>query len=309
MDASRVTAFVLAGGEGRRLLPLTADRPKPALEAGGCRIVDFVLSNLRNSGVRSVYVLLQYKPQALLGHLERHWSPSAGPMAVVPVVGEDFAGTADAVARNLHLLRAPADAVAVFAADHVYRMDLRPMLAFHEARAAQATVAALPVPLAQARGFGVIETGEGQRVAAFEEKPAQPAPLPGDPSRAFVSMGNYVFRPDALRRALGQTLAAGEHDFGRHVMPRLAREGGLFAYDYAADTVPGLQPHEQPGYWRDVGTLAAYLGALDDLHGPTPALDTRNPAWPIGPLDERAAAASRREPFRAQSALRRDATA
>lgn len=298
MDSSGVTAFVLAGGEGSRLRPLTNEHPKPALPVGGWRIIDFVLSNLRNSGVRSVVVLLQYKPQVLLDHLTRHWAGADAGMRTELVVGEDFAGTADAVRRSLHLLRAPANVVAVFAADHVYRMDLRQMLAFHGERGADASVAALPVPLEEARSFGVIRTDALQRITGFEEKPAQPTPMPHDPRRAFVSMGNYLFRPDVLRRALDEARERGESDFGRHVLPRLAQAQRLFAYDFRRNIVPGLKPHEQSAYWRDVGTLQAYAAACDDTLGPRPALDPANPQWPIGVPAAQALDAPVSEPLR-----------
>lgn len=288
MDASRVTAFVLAGGEGRRLRPLTNDRPKPALSVGPCRIIDFVLSNLRNSGIRSAFVLLQYKPQVLLAHLARHWGRSDAGMRVEPVVGEDFEGTADAVRRSLHLLRGPADAVAVFAADHVYRMDVGQMLAFNREHGADASVAALPVPIAQASDFGVICVDAGQRITGFEEKPARPTSMPDDPQRAFVSMGNYLFRPEVLRRALHEASERGENDFGHHVLPRLVRARRLFAYDFRRNVVPGLKPYEQPAYWRDVGTLQAYTAAYDDVLGARPALDPNNAQWPIGMPTSRA---------------------
>jgi glucose-1-phosphate adenylyltransferase len=286
MDETPVTAFVLAGGEGRRLRPLTETQPKPALPfADGCRIIDFVLSNLLNSGIRSVFVLLQYKPQVLVDHLAANWRSEDGGVSIEPVLpaARAFDGTADAVHQSLDVLNlCEPEAVAVFAADHVYRMDARQMLAFHRASDADATVAALPVPIEDAREFGVMRVDGESRITEFQEKPLHPAPMPDDPDRAFVSMGNYLFRPAVLRQALREASLRGEHDFGRHVLPRLIGTHRVMAYDFKRNVVPGLKPHEQPCYWRDVGTLVSYAAARADVAGTQPLLCLDNPAWPIG---------------------------
>jgi glucose-1-phosphate adenylyltransferase len=286
MNAPRIVAFVMAGGEGRRLRPLTDEIPKPALPfADRCRLIDFVLSNLHNSGIRSTFVLLQYKPRALVEHLASNWAganlePGEFIEPVLPATS--FKGTADAVRQSLDRIEGlEPDLVAVFAADHVYRMDVRAMAAFHRACDADATVAALPVPIEQACEFGLVRADAHARIRGFVEKPAVPTPAPDDASCAFVSMGNYLFRPGALRAALRAAAQQDEHDFGHHVLPRLVREGRVFAYDFRRNRIPGLSACEEPGYWRDVGTVAAYREAERDVLGPQPRLALDNPAWPI----------------------------
>lgn len=292
MGALRILGFVLAGGEGRRLRPLTEDRAKPAVDvSGGHRIVDFVLANLANSGVPWIYLLAQYKPGPLIEHVARVWRPSLAKRGCVlrPVVPDGpnaaYRGTADAVYRNLHLLsQHELDVVAVFAADHVYRMDIRQMSDFHVQQRADVTVAATPVPLDEARAFGVIQSGADGRIEAFREKPEHPVPMGHDPRRAFASMGNYLFDPIALSNLLEATVARGGRDFGHDVLPDAVRSGArVFAYDFSTNRVPGVQPHEDPAYWRDVGTVEALDQARRDLEGPTPRLDLRNVDWPLRP--------------------------
>jgi glucose-1-phosphate adenylyltransferase len=292
MSSSRILALVLAGGEGRRLRPLTDEQPKPAVDLGqGCRIVDFALANLANSGVPWIYLLAQYKPAPLIEHVARVWRPLLAKRgcllhAVLPAgSGGRFKGTADAVYRNLHLVeRHRPGLVAVFAADHVYRMDLRPMAEYHKSRPAEVTIAAVPVPLEHASSFGVIQARADGAVAGFEEKPARPAPMPGDPRRAYISMGNYLFDPPALARLLEAVVGRGATDFGHDVLPYAVRAGAhVFAYDFSANRVPGLKPYEEATYWRDVGTLEALAEARRDLEGPMPRLDLRNPQWPVCP--------------------------
>jgi glucose-1-phosphate adenylyltransferase len=286
----RILAFVLAGGEGKRLRPLTVERPKPALPfVDGVHIIDFVLSNLLNSGVRSVYVLAQYKPQSLTEHLETSWdegfrrrggflrtvvAPSEGDLA--------FKGTADAVRKNLKLVEAHApDLVAVFAADHVYRMDLRQMADFHCRRKAEVSIAATPVPLAAASSFGVIVADQRGRILSFEEKPEHPTPVPGDPTHAYASMGNYLFEPGALLELLGECDRTGGTDFGYHVMPRLPHRTRAYAYDFSGNRIPGLRPWEEHAYWRDVGTPECYRAAQRDVAGARPRLELANACWPV----------------------------
>jgi glucose-1-phosphate adenylyltransferase len=282
----------MAGGKGERLDPLTRERSKPAVPFGGrYRIIDFVLSNFVNSGVLSLYVLVQYKSQSLIEHLRLGWR-SGGLAAdhfvtVVPPqmrMGEMwYRGTADAVLQNLHLIDdfAP-DLVAVFGADHVYRMDVNQMVQFHVAHGAQATVAALPVPIEKASEFGVMEVDAEQRIVSFEEKPARPQGIPGRPDRAFASMGNYLFNRDTLvDTLLEDARRSTEHDFGRTIIPELFTAGRVFAYDFQANEVPGLKPYEERGYWRDVGSVESYWHAHMDLLGEAPRFDLDNPAWPI----------------------------
>lgn len=302
MTAPRVITFVMAGGEGTRLRPFTHAQPKPALPFGGShRIIDFVLSNLYNSRFRSIFVLLQHEPAALLDHLERNWAfVNAGSCRgdfLEPVLaretgsGGGFKGTADGVYQCLELLDGyRPDAVAVFAADHVYRMDVRPMLDWHIAHDADATVAAAPVAIEHASGFGIIAVDAESRICEFQEKPRDPAPIPGDRGRAYCSMGNYLFRPETLRRALSDAALRGEHDFGRHVLPRLVATHRVCAYDFSQSKVPGELPHEESAYWRDVGTVEAYVAAHWDLLGPRPRFRLDNPHWPLlPPCDARGA--------------------
>ncbi len=287
----RIVAFVLAGGEGKRLRPLTAARCKPAVPFGArYRLVDFVLSNLSNSRIRSIYLLVQYRAQALIEHIRRAWVvspllPDQFVTVVPPEMApgcEAFQGTADAVYQSLRLIETHRpDLVAVFGADHIYRMDVQQMVAFHLQREADVTVAALPVPLEQARSFGIIQAEADGRVRGFQEKPEHPEPLPSDPGRAFASMGNYLFRTEVLVRALVEAHERGETDFGHHVLPRLAETHRLYAYDFATNEVPGIKPYEERAYWRDVGTIDAYFEAHRDVLGAEPAFDAFNPQWPI----------------------------
>ncbi|MFA7096349.1 MAG: glucose-1-phosphate adenylyltransferase [Gammaproteobacteria bacterium] len=291
MGVPRILAMVMAGGEGSRLYPLTADRSKPAVPFGGrYRIVDFVLSNLVNSEIYAIYLLVQYRSQSLIEHVRRAWTQSSlQPGHFVTVVppqmrtGTDwFLGTADAVYQNLNLIvdRRPS-LVAVFGADHIYRMDIQQMVRFHQEREADVTVAALPVPIEQAGAFGVIVTDRHGRVLEFQEKPANPVPMPGDPRRVYASMGNYLFTTEVLVRALEQAHDRGEHDFGRHVLPRLKDIKRVFAYDFSCNLVPGVKPYEEPAYWRDVGTIEAYYASHADMLGLRPRLDAFNTQWPI----------------------------
>lgn len=288
----KILALVLAGGEGFRLRPLTAEHAKPAIPlAHGCRIVDFVLSNLFNSGVTSIYVLAQYKPQSLIDHIREAWTAVPGdPEYFVSVVlpgatpgRGPFLGTADAVRRSLHLCahHAP-DLVAVFAADHVYRMDVRQMVDAHVQSKADVSVAAVPVPVEGASRFGIVATRTDGRIREFQEKPARPAPIPGRASHAYASMGNYLFDPGVLAALLEPAARRGETDFGSHILPHAIGTHRVFAYDFAGNWVPGILPHEEPSYWRDVGTIEAYKAAQRDLSGPRPKFSLANERWPIG---------------------------
>ena len=287
----KIVALVLAGGEGTRLHPLTAEHAKPALPfANGYRIVDFVLSNLVNSGISNVYVLAQYKPDSLMRHIAAAWSPwfdEAGGLIKVLLprsntLAGSFKGTADAAYQYFDVLQAHRpDAVAVFAADHVYRMDVRQMAVFHAEREADATVAAVSVPIAQASSFGIMSTDADGRVREFKEKPRQATPIPGNPARAYASMGNYLFRPELLGAALRDARSRGDTDFGRDVLPRLCAQARVYAYDFARNVVPGLQEHEERAYWRDVGTLSALAAAQQDAMGHRPRFNLWNRRWPI----------------------------
>ena len=291
MKQPKVLAFVMAGGEGSRLQPLTTASSKPSLPFGSrYRIVDFVLSNLLNARIQSIYLLVQYKSQSLIEHVRKAWvvSPMRNEefVTVVPPQmlsgGDWFQGTADAVYQNLNLIQLhDPDLVLVFGADHIYRMDIQQMVDFHLEREADVTVAALPVPLDEAKSFGVIAADHAGRVNEFQEKPLNPAPMPSDPTRAYASMGNYLFNAKVLVDALKETNLLGEHDFGHHVLPKLKDTHRLFAYDFATNRVPGVKSYEEPAYWRDVGTLDAYFNAHQDLLGLTPRFDVFNPQWRI----------------------------
>lgn len=280
----------MAGGEGTRLHPLTEMLPKPGLPFGGCyRLIDFVLSNLYNSQIRAVYVLLQHRPQVLLDHIVGSWANSSDGRDefVTPVLPastparEPFHGTAHAVHQCLHLVEKHApDLVAVFAADHLYRMDVRQMVHFHEECGADASVAAVPVPIERASSFGIIEADDRDQIRGFQEKPVQPAPLPRAHGQAYASMGNYLFNPRVLIRALRAATERGESDFGRHVLPRLIHEHKVFAYDFSRNVVPGVNG-EEPAYWRDVGTVGAYVDAHRDLLGTKPKFKLENHKWRV----------------------------
>lgn len=288
-----VLAFVMAGGEGTRLYPLTADRCKPSVPFNGKhRVVDFVLSNLVNSEIYSIYLLVQYKSQALIEHVRDAWAmahfiPSHFVTVVPPQMRngkEWFQGTADAVAQNLHLIEThKPDLVVVFGADHVYRMDVRQMIDEHLARGADVSIATLPVPIDQCPSFGIVETDEALWVRDFQEKPSaeEAHTMPGRPTHALASMGNYVFTADVLTRELRRAVESGESDFGKDILPRMVKTHKLLAYDFTTNTVPGLGAHEDPSYWRDVGTIEAYFDAHFDTVGARPKFRMSNPEWPI----------------------------
>ncbi len=288
----RVLAFVLAGGEGTRLYPLTDMRCKPAIPFGGrYRLVDFVLSNLVNSQIFSIYLLVQYKSQALIEHLHKAWEMS--PMLVEQFItevppqrcnGEEdwFQGTADAVYQNRSLIdQHQADVVLVFGSDHIYRMDIRQMLNFHFSQQADVTVAVKPVSIIESQRYGNIEIDESARITGFHEKPQVPVTIPDDPAKILASMGNYIFRADVLREALDAVHRKGGTDFGRHVLPWLVENQRALAYDITNNHVPGVKPYEEKGYWCDVGTIESYKQAHDDILGIQPRFDMFNPKWPI----------------------------
>ncbi len=294
MRRLRILGMILAGGKGDRLFPLTKARSKPAVPfASKHRIVDFVLSNFIDSTIYAVYVLVQYKSQSLIEHLRSTWRWRIGGglggtfITVVPPQmrwGETwYQGTADAIYQNLNVIRDfRPDLVAIFGADHIYRMDINQMVTFHLENRADVTVAALPVPLAAASSFGVIEVDSTQRITGWEEKPKQPKAIPDDPERAYSSMGNYLFETSLLiRTLLEDSRRSTEHDFGRTIIPELFPRHRVFAYNFLRNDIPGVKPYEEQGYWRDVGTLRAFWEAHMDLLGSTPAFDLQNSEWPI----------------------------
>jgi glucose-1-phosphate adenylyltransferase len=289
----RVLSFVLAGGKGTRLYPLTKERAKPAVPFGGkYRIVDFVLSNLINSGIHSIYVLIQFKSQSLLQHLRDGWQ-FAGLLKnqfIIPVPaqmrspGETwYQGTADAIFQNINLIeQADPHVVVIFGADHIYRMNIREMIEFHEHKRAEVTVAAIPVHKRHASEFGVIEAGHDGRILGFHEKRADAPTLPSDPERVYASMGNYIFSTRVLLRELSEDAADEQstHDFGRDILPRMVGRSPLFAYDFQTNFIPG-EPAGKMAYWRDVGTIDAYYEANMDIRAIDPELNLYNRQWPL----------------------------
>ncbi len=289
----RVLAFVLAGGKGTRLYPLTKERAKPAVPFGGrYRIIDFVLSNLLNSGIYSIYVLTQFRSQSLLQHLRDGWEANGLLLSnfIIPVpaqmrtAGEEwYRGTADALYQNINLIeQADPHLVAIFGADHIYRMNIREMIEYHVNKRSQVTISAIPVERELASEFGVIETREDSSVVAFHEKRADAPTMPGDPNRVYASMGNYIFSTKTLVQELYADAAREEssHDFGRDILPGLIGRADMFAYDFQTNRIPG-DPPDAPVYWRDVGTLDAYFEASMDLRNVVPALNLYNRRWAL----------------------------
>ncbi len=289
----RVMAFILAGGKGTRLYPLTKERAKPAVPFGGrYRIVDFVLSNFINSGIYSIYVLIQFKSQSLLQHLRDGWE-FTGLLKnhfVIPVPAQMrnqgeywYRGTADAIYQNMNLIeQANPDLVCIFGADHIYRMNIRDMIEFHVKKAAEVSIAAIPVEKELASEFGVIEADENGSILGFHEKNPNAPTMPGDPSRVYASMGNYVFSTGRLLRELAADAKREDstHDFGRDILPGLIGRSAMMAYDFQTNNIPG-DPPGQPAYWRDVGTIEAYYDANMDLRAVTPQLNLYNRRWPL----------------------------
>jgi glucose-1-phosphate adenylyltransferase len=286
-----VFAMVLAGGEGKRLAPLTADRAKPAVPFGGnYRLVDFALSNLANANYRRIVVLTQYKSHSLDRHISLTWrlSPLLGSY-VTPVPAQMrrgprwFVGSADAIYQNYNLIADERpDHIIVFGADHIYRMDPDQMVRQHIESGAGVTVAAIRVPKDQAFQFGVIETSDGRKIDKFLEKPSDAQGLPDSPDEVYASMGNYVFSTEALIEAI-TTDAHNEdsrHDIGGDIIPMLVEQGEAEVYDFAANQVPGATDRDR-GYWRDVGTIDAYYAAHMDLIAVHPIFNMYNQEWPI----------------------------
>jgi glucose-1-phosphate adenylyltransferase len=289
---AKLLAMILAGGEGRRLDPLTRERAKPAVPFGGrYRIIDFVLSNFANSGILKMKVVVQYKSESLNAHIQRGWRLTALLNQYVEIVPAQmrvgpkwFEGSADAIYQNLNIITdEEPDQTFVFGADHVYRMDVRQMLDFHFAKKADLTVAAIPIPVAEASDFGIIEVDSEGRMVGFVEKPKSDAKtVPGDPTRCLASMGNYLFTTDALVQEIVRD--AGDpnsaHDFGKSIVASMHQRKRVYVYDFATNRVPG-QGEKERGYWRDVGSLDAYYQCNMDLVDVDPIFSLYNDRWPI----------------------------
>ncbi len=296
----RVLAIVLAGGEGKRLMPLTADRAKPAVPFGGIyRLIDFALSNVVNSSYLKIVVLTQYKSHSLDRHISKTWRMSTmlgnyvAPIPAQQRVGKTwYLGSADAIYQSLNTIRdEKPDIVVVVGADHVYRMDFSQMVAQHIETGSGATVAAIRQPIALADQFGVIEVdpADPRRIAAFREKPSDPVGLPHSPTEVLASMGNYVFDADVLVEAVTEDhdLEGSRHDMGGDIIPAFVADGSAHVYDFADNDVPGSTDRDR-GYWRDVGTMDSYFEAHMDLISIHPVFNLYNHEWPIytdiGPL-------------------------
>lgn len=284
-------AMVLAGGRGERLSPLTNKRAKPSVAFGGkYKIIDFVLSNLYNSGIKKVYILTQYRAYSLNKHIRESWGKWTGLgeffVAISPETrseGEEwFKGTADAILQYLRFVESSdADYVAIFSGDHIYRMDVAQMIEYHRMNRADLTLAALEVPYEVGKRFGVFSVDDDNRVTAFAEKPQDPERIPGR-NTCFASMGNYIFSTKKLIEVLQEGKKLHEDlDFGKHVIPKmLADRDKVFAYNFNDNLVPGMKSEER-GYWRDVGTLDSYYDANMDLIHVSPQLNLYNYKWPI----------------------------
>jgi glucose-1-phosphate adenylyltransferase len=286
-----VLGIVLAGGEGKRLWPLTQDRAKPAVPFGASyRLIDFALSNLANAGYLRLAVLTQYKSHSLDRHIAQIWRMSPlfnNYVMAVPAQMRDgkrwFEGSADAIFQNLNLISDEApDYICVFSADHIYRMDASQLVAAHIQSGAGVTVAGIRVPRDEASRFGVIEPGPNNRIARFREKPQEALGLADNPEQVFASMGNYVFSTKALLEALEADAkdTSSRHDMGGDIITGLVGSGDAAVYDFAENQVPGATERDR-GYWRDVGTLDSYYEAHMDLISVHPVFNLYNSLWPI----------------------------
>lgn len=287
-----VLVMILAGGEGKRLFPLTKDRAKPAVPFGGrYRIIDFVLNNFVNSGFYKIKVLTQYKSDSLNKHITRGWSLSPFLNQYVDLVpaqmrtgGDWYMGTADAVFQNINqILDADPNYLCIFGGDHVYKMDVSQMMDYHKDKNSDLTISAIQVPVEEASEFGIIEIDENWQLVGFEEKPKNPKTIPGNPKLSLASMGNYIFNKNILVDALFKDACKEKtnHDFGKNVIPSLLQEGKkIFVYDFNSNKFPGINDSEK-GYWRDVGCIDAYWQTNMDLLDYCPELNLYSKEWPL----------------------------
>ena len=293
MSIDDALVMILAGGEGKRLYPLTKDRAKPAVPFGGrYRIIDFVLNNFINSGFFKIKVLTQYKSDSLSKHITRGWPLSPFLNQYVDLApaqmrtGMDwYKGTADAIYQNIfHITDEDPDYVCIFGGDHIYKMDVSQMLDFHKEKEADLSISAIPIPIEEAHEFGIIEVDDNWRLTNFVEKPQyKPKSIPGNPNMCLASMGNYIFNKDMLLDALERDakIESSNHDFGKNVIPMLLNEGKrIFVYNFAQNTFAGMSEREK-GYWRDVGSIDAYWQANMDLLDYDPELNIYSQEWPL----------------------------
>ena len=293
MYFEKVLTMILAGGQGKRLYPLTRDRAKPAVPFGGrYRIIDFVLNNFVNSNLYRIKVLTQYKSDSLNKHISRGWDLSSSIDQFVDLLpaqmrtdGNWYKGTADAIYQNINQIKdEKAQTVCVFGGDHVYKMNVRQMLDYHHKKDSDITISAIPVDIELASEYGVIEVDDDWRLTGFIEKPThRPKSMPNDPTKCLVSMGNYIFKADQLIEEL--TLDAkddnSEHDFGKNIIPNMLSKGKkVFIYDFSTNTFPGMSQSEK-GYWRDVGNIDSYFQANMDLLDYDPELNLYSNEWPL----------------------------
>lgn len=293
MSADDTLVMILAGGEGKRLYPLTRDRAKPAVPFGGrYRIIDFVLSNFINSGFYKIKVLTQYKSDSLNIHISRGWALSSiisqfiDPVPAQMRTGEVwYKGTADAVYQNIHLIENEnCKFLCVFSGDHIYKMNVRPMLKYHKQKKADMTISAIPIKIEDAHEYGIIEVDENWRLTGFVEKPKHtPKCIPGRPDMCLASMGNYIFNSKNIIKELKKDAKdnTSTHDFGKSLIPSMLAKGSkIYVYDFATNEFKGMQASEQ-GYWRDVGTIDAYWQANMDLLDYSPELNLYSEKWPL----------------------------
>lgn len=293
MSIDDALVMILAGGEGKRLYPLTKDRAKPAVPFGGrYRIIDFVLNNFINSGFFKIKVLTQYKSDSLNKHITRGWALSPFLNQYVDLApaqmrtGSDwYRGTADAIYQNVfHITDEDPDYVCIFGGDHIYKMDVSQMLAYHKGKNADLTISAIPIPIEEAHEFGIIEVDDDWKLINFVEKPKdKPKSIPGNPNMCLASMGNYIFDKTSLLKALeeDEKIENSNHDFGKNVIPMMLEEGKrIYVYNFNDNSFPGMTDTER-GYWMDVGSIDAYWQANMDLLDYDPELNLYSKDWPL----------------------------
>lgn len=293
MSIDDALVMILAGGEGKRLYPLTKDRAKPAVPFGGrYRIIDFVLNNFINSGFFKIKVLTQYKSDSLNKHITRGWALSPFLNQYVDLApaqmrtgSEWYRGTADAIYQNVfHITDEDPDYVCIFGGDHIYKMDVSQMLDYHKEKKADLTISAIPIPIEEAHEFGIIEVDDDWKLTNFVEKPkTEPKSIPGNPNMCLASMGNYIFNKDSLLKALeeDEKIQSSNHDFGKNVIPMMLNEGKrIYVYNFNENVFPGMSDRER-GYWMDVGSIDAYWQANMDLLDYDPELNLYSQTWPL----------------------------